>query len=173
MKYCEKCGAEMHDEGVMCVKCGNMTSNNQNSKPKVETTEKYCTKCGGKVSSESTICVHCGCLLGKNVFSSKNNDSIDTAIKAFLNITIFLSVIYIGIQVGLLIYFFAVNKTYLLMPYIVYMCVGLIFSIVNMALSDIALKKIEKKQPFNVGFKICILLFANLIAGILLLVNED
>lgn len=59
------------------------------------------------------------------------------------------------------------------MPYIVYMCVGLIFSIVNMALSDIALKKIEKKQPFNVGFKICILLFANLIAGILLLVNED
>ena len=48
MKYCEKCGAEMHDEAVMCVKCGNMTSNNQNSKPKVETTEKYCTKCGGE-----------------------------------------------------------------------------------------------------------------------------
>ena len=34
MKYCEKCGAEMHDEAVICVKCGCEVKNrkvNQNS----------------------------------------------------------------------------------------------------------------------------------------------
>lgn len=49
--FCRNCGSEMHDDAVVCVKCGLPTGKGFS----------YCNKCGGKTHPQAVICVHCGC----------------------------------------------------------------------------------------------------------------
>ena len=48
--YCRNCGNEMHDEAVVCVKCG-VPAGKGNS---------YCPKCGAETYPEAVLCVSCG-----------------------------------------------------------------------------------------------------------------
>ncbi len=50
MKYCTKCGAQIHDEAVVCIHCGNSMSKPPQA-PKVASKYSY-----GKVPK----CTHCG-----------------------------------------------------------------------------------------------------------------
>lgn len=48
MKFCTKCGKEIHDEAVICIHCGNQASE-ANSAPKAAqkySKEPKCTYCG-------------------------------------------------------------------------------------------------------------------------------
>ena len=48
--YCRNCGNEMHDEAVVCVKCG-VPAGKGNS---------YCPKCGAETYPDAVLCVSCG-----------------------------------------------------------------------------------------------------------------
>ena len=48
--YCRNCGNEMHDEAVICVKCG----------VPVGKGNSYCAHCGAEVAPEAVICPVCG-----------------------------------------------------------------------------------------------------------------
>ena len=48
--YCRNCGNEMHDEAVVCVKCG----------VPVGKGNKFCNHCGIETSPEAAVCVQCG-----------------------------------------------------------------------------------------------------------------
>ncbi len=54
MKYCRNCANEMHDEAVICVKCG-VPSGKGSS---------FCPKCGAPTMQDAAFCVGCGCALG-------------------------------------------------------------------------------------------------------------
>ena len=51
--FCRNCGNEMHDEAVVCVKCG-VPAGKGNA---------YCPNCGKDVHPEAVICVACGASL--------------------------------------------------------------------------------------------------------------
>ena len=48
--YCRNCGNEMHDEAVVCVKCGVPAGKGTS----------YCPHCGAEVNPEAVMCVACG-----------------------------------------------------------------------------------------------------------------
>ena len=51
--FCRNCGNEMHDEAVVCVKCGVPAGKGN----------VYCPNCGKEVHPEAVICVACGVAL--------------------------------------------------------------------------------------------------------------
>lgn len=52
--YCRNCGNEMHNEAVVCVKCGVPTGKGNS----------FCPNCGAETSAEAVICPTCGVALG-------------------------------------------------------------------------------------------------------------
>ena len=115
---------------------------------------KYCTKCGKELIDEAVICTGCGCAVGNkevvDLFSSAQPvehevSTLKTIAKVFM---------ILG-TVGSGIFGFLVPLAWCL-PMTLSYC-----------------KKIENGEPIGVGFKICSLLFVNLIAGILMLVDCD
>lgn len=62
--FCRNCGSEMHDEAVVCVKCG-VSKGSGN---------KYCDKCGAEVHPDAVVCVKCGCS-----FASPVNNNTQSA----------------------------------------------------------------------------------------------
>ncbi len=107
MKFCQKCGAEIHEDAVVCTKCGCSVS-----------TEKKTREVGG-------------------------NDGLAIASKIFL---------ILG----------CVAQGWLILP--LAWCLPITISICD---------KMKRNESVGVGFKVCALLFVNLIGGILLLCRSD
>ena len=53
--YCRNCGNEMHNEAVVCVKCG-VPAGKGNG---------FCPVCGAETHPEAVVCVSCGAPLAK------------------------------------------------------------------------------------------------------------
>ena len=111
--------------------------------------KKFCVHCGAEVNPQAVICVHCGCSIpGTNTVrttssSSDSSDIMKTLIKVFT---------IIGV----------VANAFALIPLI--WCIPM-YQKVN--------RYLKGEETLTTGFKVCVLLFVNVIAGILLLVDEN
>ena len=118
MKYSVKCGAEMLDEAVICVKCGAFAN------------------CEEALRSASVL--------------PQQESSMAVAVKIFM----LLSVVFYS---ALAIFF------------------GILWLIALawcLPMTIVYFKKTRQGETIGAGFKICTLLFVNLIAGILMLCDE-
>ena len=114
MKYCSKCGAEMVDEAIFCVKCGATTAQS-------------------------------GAVFGASQNSAPRTTGAVTAAKVFMILgTVLMALCTWGI--------------------------GLAWCL---PLTIIYFKKIERGEPIGTGFKVCSLLFVSMIAGILMLCDNN
>ena len=104
---------------------------------------KYCTHCGKELLDEAVICPGCGCEVEKKP-STCIIDEEDKKIFALL--------IKIFMIIG------CVATGWALIP--------LLWTI---PMTTYAIRKLNNHEPIGLGFKICTLLFVNLIAGIMLL----
>ena len=112
--------------------------------------KKFCVHCGAEVHPQAVVCVHCGCSLAgtpntAKTTSSNNSDSSDimkTLIKVFM---------ILGI----------VASAWAVIPLI--WCIPM-FLKVN--------KYLKGEETLTTGYKVCVLLFVNIIAGVLLLVDD-
>ena len=104
---------------------------------------KYCAKCGAQMVDEAVVCTNCGCAAAANQ-PAKSSD-LSTAAKVFMIIG--------TVVMGLSCY---------LIP--LAWCIPMTISYC---------KKIKNGQPIGTGFKICSLLFVNMIAGILMLCDKE
>lgn len=106
---------------------------------------KYCSKCGKQLLDEAVICTGCGCAVSNpNPPTSEAQDDLSIIIKIFM---------IIGCVVGGL---------------------SCLFPLVWMIPMTISLfEKLKRREKIGTGFKVCVLLFVNLIAGILLLCRSD
>lgn len=111
--------------------------------------KKFCVHCGAEVNPQAVVCVHCGCgIPGTNAArtfssSSDSSDIMKTLIKVFT---------LIGV----------VANAFALIPLI--WCIPM-YQKVN--------RYLKGEETLTTGFKVCVLLFVNVIAGILLLVDEN
>ena len=101
---------------------------------------KYCSHCGNELLDEAVVCPRCGCRVESQRVNVDRND-------LFLVIKIFMIIGCVVISLSTLF-------------------IGLAWTL-PMTLS--ACRRLDKREPIGVGFKVCTLLFVNLVAGILLL----
>ncbi len=144
----------------------------------------YCKKCGSFVSSGDNVCRMCGQRIDESVeqdsqsigydYSETPNraatysDSRVKVAKAFMIVTIaFYSLsalvrLLLGIAAGLDMLTIAINVLFALVPFIWIIPMYCHFN-----------KKIANFEPISVAFKVCTLLFVNMVSGILLLTIND
>ena len=103
----------------------------------------YCQKCGKEVNDEAVVCIHCGCPINSTKIISQNSNGLKTTAKIFMIISTIIFAIW-------------------LIP--LCWCIPMIVN-----LSD----SIRTNKPLSIEFKICTLLFVNVVAGILLLCDKD
>lgn len=108
---------------------------------------KYCSKCGTQLVDEAVVCTKCGCAVAPIYRTAptpaSEDDTLDLIIKIFM---------IIG----------CVSLGWLLIP--LAWCIPMTVTVFN---------KLKTKEPMSTGFKICVLIFVNLIAGIILLVRDE
>ena len=101
---------------------------------------KYCSHCGKEIMDEAVICPSCGCkVASENTMTTEDKSVIILIIKIFM---------IIG----------CIATGWSLIP---------LLWTVPMTLH--AFRKLDAHEPMTTAFKVCTLIFVNLIAGILLL----
>lgn len=110
---------------------------------------KYCTHCGAQLDDSAVVCPNCGCATeefaaaGQAKVAAEHDNVLNTVVKVFM----ILGCIGIG---------------WCLIPLI--WCIPMTVSFFH---------KVRDGRKVGVGFKICTLLFVNLIAGICLLCRDE
>lgn len=112
--------------------------------------KKFCVHCGAEVNPHAVVCIHCGCSLTGVQYTAKSTSDGSSEFEEIMRVLIKVFAI-IGI----------VSQAFLIIPLI--WCIPM-YKKINGYLKG--------EEDLTTGFKICVLLFVNLIAGILLLVDE-
>lgn len=191
MKYCSHCGKEIADEAVVCIGCGCAVQNTQTDTTlsATDTSEKktkFCSNCGKEIDKNAVICIGCGCAVAdyqKEVTKDENQQKeykpsgLKKASIILISITIVLQAVACLIFIGYLIDLYVAFPVDLFKEMFLYLLPCLIIGILPLAwYIPMALnlaKKTEEGEPISTGFKVLILIFVNLIAGILLLCDKD
>ena len=103
----------------------------------------YCPTCGAEINDAAVVCVHCGCEVKKPAPAKAKDDTMLTIVKIFL---------IIG----------CVSIGWLLVP--LAWCIPMTVK---------AFRCMKEHIPMTTGFKVCVLIFVNLIAGIIMLCVDD
>ena len=111
--------------------------------------KKFCVHCGAEVNPQAVVCIHCGCSLPNIKKTYNNNGNSDTK-------EIFNTLIKVFMIIGI------ITSAFALIPLI--WCIPM-YKKVNGYL--------EGGEPLSVGYKVCVLLFVNFVAGILLLIEDS
>ncbi|MBE7067947.1 MAG: hypothetical protein E7381_01455 [Clostridiales bacterium] len=143
MKFCNKCGRKNFDTATYCERCGNFLRLNE------IVTQKQ-SKCSKVASIFMVIsCVVLGiCSMVLEIFSiilwdGLNEISNDIGV---VEMKIMWIVLVVAVLIGFIISIFATHKY---------------------------IKDVKSGKKIGTGFKVCVLLFVNIIAGILMLCDED
>ncbi len=104
----------------------------------------YCTNCGNELCEQAVVCPNCGVPTDNyKTFTKSNKTGLQTTIKVFLIIACVFSISALFIPLA--------------------WC---------LPMTMVYWKKIGSEERVSMGFKVCTLLFVNLIAGILMLCDE-
>ena len=186
MKYCIKCGNELRDEAVMCPKCGGEVENVPQSEPQQKKT-KFCTYCGAEVLEAAIVCPKCGCpvaMVGQNkaikndLGKSSENNGLQLVAKIFLCISCVIPIIVV-LFLGIIsvstvnLYLDSITNVYLGGVFLVYAMIALLPFFWVLPMTSHYFKMTAEKRRVGIAFKICTLLFVNLIAGICMLCDKD
>jgi len=105
---------------------------------------KYCAKCGKELVDEAVVCIGCGCAIeSPQPIKNQSSSTFQTLAKVFM---------IIG----------TVLKGFFILP--LAWCLPLTIIYCN---------KINKKQSIGTGFKVCSLLFVNLLGGCFMLCDNN
>ena len=116
----------------------------------------YCSKCGAEILDEAVICPKCGCYTNNQVAPPQNttskpvsqpNNQTSSGLKIATKVFMIIGCVFSGFWLLPLAWTIPMTLNY---------C-----------------QKIKTGEKLSTGFKICSLLFVNLIAGILMLCDEQ
>lgn len=104
---------------------------------------RFCAHCGAEMLDEAAVCVHCGCETNERSAAKKKDDTMKMLVKIFL---------IIG-------------------------CISVGWTLIPLAwcipMTVVTFKKLKAGEALSTGFKVCILLFVSIVAGICLLCMDD
>lgn len=184
MKYCTHCGEQIDDEAVFCVHCGKAVKSEGNySAPKI----KYCGHCGSELKEGADFCINCGCrATPEPVKETKGYDKdkiLTTIAKVFMVIScaeygiIALTILFIASLCGFDVLLCGLEGLSAFFPtiifFFIYSCAFLIPLAWCIPMTVSVFKSSKENKPISTGFKVCVLIFVNLVAGILLLCRSE
>lgn len=181
MKYCTHCGAEMDDAADFCVHCGKRVQGPGPSPDGGFPRFKYCTHCGAELKEGADVCLNCGrrverpsCPPPPPRSRSNVNNVLATIAKVFMVLTcascgvvaiscLILGLVFMsygvtddaGVLAGVIMY--------------IYAACGLIPLAWCIPLTVHVFRATKAHAPISTAAKVCILIFVDLVAGILLL----
>lgn len=104
---------------------------------------KFCSKCGNQIADEAVICPNCGCATGYQEAPAKGSETtLQTVAKVFM----ILGTIANGFALIPLAWCIPMTVSYF--------------------------RKVKNGEPVSTGFKVCSLLFVNVVSGILMLCDS-
>lgn len=116
---------------------------------------KYCSKCGKQIEDNNEFCPYCGAKTDStaSVAQEATNNSSDSKEKQMnaLQLISFIFMILSCVSCG----FFLIPLCWMIPMTVIYY------------------KSVKEGKPISVAFKVCTLLFVNLLSGILMLVDEE
>lgn len=182
MKFCSHCGAELRDEAILCTKCGCSVNAAPVRTPEPATPSvRYCNYCGAEVLPAAVVCTKCGCPL-KPQGRTGTGTGWQTAARVLMVVACALWAVLAGIMaIGSIIlsntYAAIVEEGYLGFnpgtSLLIAACCYLIPLAWSIPMTRYYFTATKNKQPVGIGFKVCSLLFVNLIAGILMLCDTS
>ena len=128
---------------------------------------KYCSKCGSEIADEAVVCPKCGCAVD-NVKTSSSGNGIKTATKVFLVLSCVSSCIMTLIYFICAMVAIADGSGGLFFTYLLLSLPS--FWVVPMTISYFS--KVKNGEILGTGFKVCTLIFVNIVAGILMLCDN-
>ena len=153
MKYCIHCGAQLPAEAQYCSACGKLQSETNSFKYSNAQQPKFSQQVAQQQNTDT---------LGKVGFAFMIVSDVIWGIMAFYSILMILGVVG---AFGGMFYFSGIFYIYAIM-----LCVPLFWCIpMTVSLS----KKLKNNQPISVGFKVCTLIFVNIVSGIVLLCRKE
>lgn len=150
---------------------------------------KYCTHCGAEIDENAEICRNCGCRVegakaatNQTDNSSKSDDVLGKAAKVFMILSI------VAIVLGALFNLIIAGGVNLLngtnefteeelgmaqTMYIILAVCELIALAWVIPMTISVSRRVKNCEPIGTGFKVCVLIFVNIISGILLLCRKE
>ncbi len=110
----------------------------------------YCIKCGAEIMDEAVICPKCGCATpnyNQKTSTSSNSSDSSATLKTIAKVFMIIGCVFMG---------FAIIPLAWTLPMTLSYC-----------------DKIKRGEKVGTGFKVCTLLFVSVIAGILMLCDND
>lgn len=125
---------------------------------------KYCSHCGAEIEDDAVICVSCGCATNDGKAKSSNNNNIGKVALIFMIIgcigTPLLSMLQCASYLG-------DPNTAMIGTIAMILCLIPLAWCIPMTIHFG--RKQKKGESVGMAFKVCTLLFVNLVAGILML----
>lgn len=176
-KCCPKCGFQARGNEKFCASCGGLLDESSGTTGRGY---KYCSKCGNQLFEEAVICVKCGCSVGNTNGYSNQKSSSDSGLAIAAKVLSIITCVGLGIftimwtYISIMAFAFAGSEEYEVLAVLgIYGLVLLIILVVDICMTVSLCRKLKNKEPIGIGFKICMLLFVNMIAGILLLCMKE
>ena len=138
---------------------------------------KYCTHCGEQIDDEALICPKCGCAtpkgeevfeINKSNFSSNNNSNETLGLVA----KIFMILTCVG-WAAFAFLNFSVRARYGVFVGISWLISGLIPLCWVIPMTIKVHNSLKNGEKLSTAFKVCTLIFANIVSGILLLCMKE
>ena len=107
---------------------------------------KYCSHCGQEIMDEAVICPHCGCAVEKEKVKAETINNSKETIRLIAKVFMIIGCISLGWTLIPLIWMIPMTITYW--------------------------KACDQGKDVSVAFKVCSLLFVNVIAGVLMLCDS-
>lgn len=177
VKHCKKCGYETKGDAEYCIYCGEPFG----EKPSNEQQFKYCAKCGNKLSENAVYCTICGSKFGEPDYWTKHKESNKSGLGLAAKILCIISSVCVGffgliyvIAMGIGLGVASQEGEYaVVIPLFMFIIIFIAICIVSISMTVSLCRRLKNNQTIGTGFKICILLLVNLIAGILLLCMDE
>lgn len=185
MRYCTHCGKQIDDDAFVCIYCGREVSHEkkESGEPRI----KYCPHCGAAINEGADVCLSCGRRIERGPTASAKtpdatNDTLTTIAKVLMVVTCAACGVVAAIS---LILTLCCGLGIMAMPHEAWVgmvgasIIGIfaVCALIPLAwtipLTVYVFKCSKKNAPISTATKICILIFVNLISGILLLCRTE
>lgn len=136
----------------------------------------YCRKCGQEINEGTRFCPNCGCNLDLSSDNQSTNKGLDTATRIFFILAMAGSVLAsLFCSIGIIVGFIAPSLagTMVGIIFIIYTIICLIPLCWVIPMYKHFVKCRKENIQISIAFKICTLIFVNVIAGILILIREE
>ena len=131
---------------------------------------KYCNKCGSQIDDESVLCPNCGCVSDNDTYQRIVKGNSQSGIKTAAMVFNILSIVACSLIAFYYSFLLAATQFSIFALFVIISALPLSWCI---PMTIHYSKSIKTHTPVSIGFKICCLIFLNLIGGILMLVDND